>query len=324
MIWVAWRQQRAQVIVLLALLVAGYVTVLLLHGSMRADVAALGSCATESSVSGSCGSLGSDFKDSWFDLMKVGEFVVIVLPVLLGMFCAAPLIAREIEHGTHLLAFTQSVGRTRWMLTKFAVTAVPSLLLVLLLQQAVKSWVDSAGKLSPDGYSEFQWTTFGTSGVAPLSYLLFCLSFGMTIGILTRRSLVAMATTLATFIVLRVLLGQSQGLVGTQRLVSDDPTNSPGQPQGAQYVDSGYLTAQGETLDRKAAMAQIAPCGSHTNGTVVPGLTDCYRDHGLAKYFVDVLPVSAAPTVHWVEFAVFTGLAVLSLPVARWALHRRV
>ncbi|MFF0147458.1 ABC-2 family transporter [Amycolatopsis sulphurea] len=326
MIWVAWRQQRAQVFVLLGLLVAGYVTVLLLRGAMQSDVTALGGCLNEEWTSKACSSLVSAFKNSWFGLMTGAETVVTALPVLLGMFCTAPLIAREIEHGTHLLAFTQSIGRTRWMLTKFAVAAVPAIAVLLLMQQGVSSWLDLAGKFNPREAGPYQGTTFGTTSVAPLSYVLFCLSFGLMLGVLTRRSLVAMAGTLATFVVLRSLLGQAYGLVGSERVISDDPTTAqPGSgSQYSEYLDSGYLSPQGETISKADAEPLIAQCPAHTNGTVTPGLADCYRQHGLAKLYIDELPPSAAPAVHWTEFAIVTGLALLCLPIARQALHRRV
>jgi ABC-type transport system involved in multi-copper enzyme maturation permease subunit len=40
--------------------------------------------------------------------------------MLVGMFWGAPLIAGEIEHGTHRLVWTQGVSRLRWAATKIA------------------------------------------------------------------------------------------------------------------------------------------------------------------------------------------------------------
>ena len=41
-----------------------------------------------------------------------------VAPALIGVFWGAPLVARELEAGTHRLAWTQSVTRTRWLAIK--------------------------------------------------------------------------------------------------------------------------------------------------------------------------------------------------------------
>ena len=49
---------------------------------------------------------------------------LILLPALVGMFVGAPLLARELEHGTHRLAWTQSVTRRRWLLSKTLLLAL--------------------------------------------------------------------------------------------------------------------------------------------------------------------------------------------------------
>src|SRR5207237_7050931 len=44
----------------------------------------------------------------------------VVVPLFVGLFWGAPLVSREIEHGTHRLVWTQSVTRRRWIGTKLA------------------------------------------------------------------------------------------------------------------------------------------------------------------------------------------------------------
>ena len=44
-------------------------------------------------------------------------------PALIGAFWGAPLVARELEAGTHRLVWNQSVTRTRWLATKLGLTA---------------------------------------------------------------------------------------------------------------------------------------------------------------------------------------------------------
>jgi hypothetical protein len=46
-----------------------------------------------------------------------------VLPALAGLFVGAPLLARELEQGTHRFAWTQGVTRRRWLLSKTALLA---------------------------------------------------------------------------------------------------------------------------------------------------------------------------------------------------------
>ena len=42
-------------------------------------------------------------------------------PLVIGAFWGAPIIARELEAGTHRLTWNQSVTRTRWLLVKIAI-----------------------------------------------------------------------------------------------------------------------------------------------------------------------------------------------------------
>lgn len=42
-----------------------------------------------------------------------GLLVVLAVPAVIGMFWGAPLISRELETGTHYLAWNQGVTRTR-------------------------------------------------------------------------------------------------------------------------------------------------------------------------------------------------------------------
>ena len=53
--------------------------------------------------------------------------LVLVVPVLIGMFWGAPLIARELETGTFRLAWTQSVSRVRWLLVKLGLVGLAAI-----------------------------------------------------------------------------------------------------------------------------------------------------------------------------------------------------
>ena len=47
-----------------------------------------------------------------------------VVPVLIGAFAGAPVLARELETGTFRFAWTQGFGRWRWALAKLVLLAV--------------------------------------------------------------------------------------------------------------------------------------------------------------------------------------------------------
>jgi hypothetical protein len=106
MVWLTWRQLRGGA-VMTAAAVAVLAVVLGLSGPRLADEYATGIAACE--AQGGC----SAFRQGFFDdnlLPHLGvTAVALVLPALLGIFWGAPLIARELEAGTHRLVWNQSV-----------------------------------------------------------------------------------------------------------------------------------------------------------------------------------------------------------------------
>ncbi|HXL95958.1 MAG TPA: ABC transporter permease [Streptosporangiaceae bacterium] len=124
--------------------------------------------------------------------------LVIAVPCVLGMFWGAPLAAREFETGTFRLAWTQGVTRTRWLAVKLAVVGLVSMTVAGLLSLMMTWWsspiaeAQMGARLDPSIFSE--------SGIAPVGYAAFAFAFGVTAGLLSRRTLPAMAVTLAIFV----------------------------------------------------------------------------------------------------------------------------
>jgi hypothetical protein len=120
-------------------------------------------------------------------------FALVAVPVLAGMFWAAPLISREYEAGTHRLAWTQSVSPLRWIGTKislmFGVTALGALGL-----GALATWV--LNPLAPAFGGRYNSTWYAVTGVVPVAYMLFALGVGVASSALLRRTIPAMAVTL--------------------------------------------------------------------------------------------------------------------------------
>ena len=106
MIWLTWRQFRAQAVGVSALL-AVLTATLVIAGRPRIGA-------------------GLDPTGTDTGLYFGGIVVVYVLPAIIGLFWGAPLVARELEAGTHRLVWNQSVTRTRWLGTKLAVVGLAS------------------------------------------------------------------------------------------------------------------------------------------------------------------------------------------------------
>jgi ABC-type transport system involved in multi-copper enzyme maturation permease subunit len=113
MTWLAWRQARAQ-----ALFAIGSVAV----------VAAVLVATREHIAS----TPEEDLSTVYSSLQLLGT-VLIGVPAAIGAFWGAPLLARELELGTHRLAWTQGVTRGRWLGTKLVVLAAAAIVVTAAL-----------------------------------------------------------------------------------------------------------------------------------------------------------------------------------------------
>jgi len=325
MTWIVWRQQRPVFITLAVGLVVVAAAILLMRAGMVADLRAgnLLDCV-EQKLPSCGGGAARDFQDTWYDLMHGAQYVVLVVPLLVGLFIGAPLFAREFEQGTHVLAFTQSVSRTRWTATKFVVVALPAFLFVAALQLLVRSWLNAAGKLGPLRGGPWDPTIFDAQSVSPVAYTIFAFTLGAFAGALFRRTLVAIMVTLGVFVAVRVVLKVRQDQFGEPvRVLSDDLTDPyAGAGVDQKVLDTGFLDAKGAVVaDPGAAQS---PCVPNARVEVsVEDRTACWQQHGLARRFREVIPVEQAATIHLLEAAIFAGLAAVFVLGLVWAVRRQ-
>jgi ABC-type transport system involved in multi-copper enzyme maturation permease subunit len=200
MIWLTWRQARAQTLTALALLagLAIYLVVLGLgihdhHDSRIVDCAADNSCLTAMRI----------FADRYQAPVALSGALLFAVPAVIGIFWGAPMIARELETGTSKLVWNQSVSRARWLAVKLCVIALISLSITAaftaLLGWAVEPFDAEVG-------NRFSAMTFGSRGLAPIGHAFFALVLGTTVGLLMRRTLPAMALTLGVFGAVQVVM----------------------------------------------------------------------------------------------------------------------
>ncbi|HZD74943.1 MAG TPA: ABC transporter permease subunit [Actinomycetota bacterium] len=166
MTWVAWRQHRGQAAAGAAMLL-GYCLLALGEHRFRRITGATTSLA-------------------------------VYLPVMIGVFWGAPLLARELESGTHQLAWTQSVTRRRWLAHRLLVAAITGLLLSGALTALLTWGVRSTARPGPG-----RFTYFDMHGLVPLAATLFGLALGTAVGGVLRRTIWSMGASLAVLILSR-------------------------------------------------------------------------------------------------------------------------
>ncbi|MFI6305062.1 ABC transporter permease [Amycolatopsis thailandensis] len=201
MLWLTWRQHRTQLLVTLGFLavVGG---ILLLSGQAAID-ASNGKTSMYCHGGGiPCREYDAGLEDLY---QRIYPLVVMVpfIPLLAGVFWGAPLLAREYERNTHQLAWTQSVSRGRWLGVKFGVLAGCAVLAGLASGQMFGGWLE----MFPGKAESFAETSyFGAVGVAPAAWWLFAFALGSAAGVLVRKTLPAIAITVAVFLAASIAL----------------------------------------------------------------------------------------------------------------------
>ena len=274
--------------------------------------------------------------------------IILLAPAVIGLFWGAPLIARELETGTAALAWNQSVTRTRWLAVKLAVGALAAMAVTEALSLCRPGGRRRSARPSPTApppafaQSRFSQLNFATHGVTPLGYAAFAFALGVTTGALIRRTIPAMAVTLAIFAALQVAmpLWVRPNLAPPDHTVN--PVTSlgnalpsqtgpggdtftlyansiPGQP-GAWLLSSGPVNAAGQaTSSTPAACASVGSTGPGTGanqGASPQGSTTgpvafvgCLASHGIHEA-ITYQPASRYWRFQWTETAIYLALAL--------------
>ena len=239
--WIAWRQHRAALTGLAALLGACALALGITGLRMQSAHAALarGGCSVLGAVvSSRCGQLEGAYYHAGYPLTGNASLVTIglwALPVLTGMFVAAPLLAREYEAGTYRFAWTQAASRTRWLAAKLILPGAVLTAASGAFGALLSWWLSLVDQLS--GGSRWQPAGFGSTAVTFAAWTLLAFAAGVFAGALVRRTVPAMAAAggciaallLVTYKRLDTLLVSVSPLVRPVTLLNTAPYQ-PGSP----------------------------------------------------------------------------------------------
>jgi ABC-type transport system involved in multi-copper enzyme maturation permease subunit len=196
MIWLTWRQSRTQAVVALAALVALGIT-LAITGPRIADLyrtSGIPGCAPQDACDIAIANFTAALGDSTALLYILGLAVMYLTPAVIGLFWGAPLVAREFETGTYRLAWNQSVTPTRWLAVKLGLLGLAAMAVAGLFSLAISWWAAPIDQVHMD---RIMPAVFGARGIVPIGYAAFAFALGVIIGTLLRRTVPAMAVTIA-------------------------------------------------------------------------------------------------------------------------------
>jgi ABC-2 family transporter protein len=357
MIWLSWRQTRAAAAMMAAAL-ALLAAVLALTGPGLADDYSRGIAACTNQSGGCSGFFQRFFHGNHTSFLAVTA-VALVLPALIGLFWGAPLIARELEAGTHRLVWNQSITRTRWLAAKLGLVGLAAVSAAGLGSLAVSWWAGPLDKSAAGDFPRMAPLVFDARGIVPIAYAAFACALGVTVGMLVRRTLTAMALTLVVFVVVQIampllvrphLIPPIRSTIGVSasnldglmvppgggspraRLQAPATGTDAGRFAGAWVLSSQTIDASGRAVDT-IPVSRSGPCGPPRGGPAQPpagaapgaGLSACFAEINRLGYRqrVTYQPSSRFWAFQWHETGIYAALALGLAGFCFWWLRRR-
>jgi hypothetical protein len=322
MTWLAWRQLRVQA-------AAGALALGLL--------AALLAVATRSDGLTSAGDLIRGLTVTQRQAFSAGNVVLLLAPAIVGVFWGAPLIAREVEAGTHRLVWGQTIGRGRWLWVKLGFAAALTIVVVGLASLAFTWWAtpidETIAKAGGSGgfyVARVEPLAFAARGVVPVAYALFALAAGVTAGLLLRRTVPAMAATLVVVAIAQVAtpMAVREHLVPAERqdrVIGERAMIQLGMasPRVVLELPGTWIHSQ-HAVDRAGRSAELpasfARCVEQGSQRTAESCKSQLRAAGYRQRVV-LHPAGSFWRLQWTEAALFTALALALAGFCAWRIR---
>jgi len=327
MTWFAWRVQRLQFLAGTAAVLVIALWLLKTGANEQAAFALFNRHCAGGVQSPMCTNLvQSYFQSQQFD--AANRFLLYLIPGVLGLVMGAPLVAREIEHGTNRLAWTQSITRTHWLAAKLLVAGIVVAVVVGALIPLEQWWTRIAltgPHINPDA--------FDVTGFVAVGYALFAFMLGAVLGALIRRTGWAIAAGLPGFVLARALVRftiRPELLSAATVTASPDPFhNSVAVASNAWVLDSGYVPigrstpAPGQTWSSLSNLFNNCFNSSvnayHANfSTAAAHCATVNKLHFVVRY----VPESRFWALQGAETAIFFAAALVLLGITLLAVRR--
>jgi hypothetical protein len=256
------------------------------------------------------------------------------LPLLVGVFFGAPLVAREYESGTYRFAWTQGVTRSRQILAALALIGLGSVVMALVLGLLYGGWYahDYEVVLAPI-YSQWQGSLFATTWWTLPAWMALDLAAGTFIGVVIRRTVPAIAVAAASmaaliggaFLLLPHALGLGSALRRLARPIytTFGSLNIPTQagwrfPRGSWIVRSWLTGPHGHVLSAAASHHVAYELSSRASGPAAQWLI---LHH--VSYWIAYQPPGHFWVAQAIEGVILLAIACLLVGLTLRRLRRR-
>ena len=229
----------------------------------------------------------------------------VIVPLLFGLFWAAPLVARECEEGTQNLAWTQGVTRRHWLSTNVMWIFIAAAVWAATLTVLVSWW------RTPENALSGRFNAFDIQGIVPVAYAVFAVALGLAVGSMFRRVLPAIAATLGAFLAVRVVTAVyiRPHFMAAITKTLPFPFGTGGAPPGAWVLSGGLVGPNGHYYADGISIDQVpAPCriGAFGGKGITPR---CLASHGWHQW-VSFQPATRFWSFQGIEASIFIVLAV--------------
>lgn len=316
MIWMTWQQHRWQAFLGGAAFVLLTLFLLLTGLHMAADYQQMGvaSCLSSTSAQNTrCTIIIGTFQQHYGNIATLVMLLLMLMPVVVSILVGAPLVAREVEQGTHLLAWTQGITRQRWLAVKLTAILLAGVLASTGVTILLSWWRTPLDQLQ----SPLTPVIFDVKGIVPVAAMVFALSLAIAAGTLVRRTILAIGITIVIYLAIFIPAMDLRFYVLPPTTVTWDMLTqaSPAINQGTGWViDHGELDHQGHVVSDVTVNSTCDAAQSYGQ---------CLHDHGWLVYNV-YQPTNHFWTLQGIEASLFFVLTVGLLAFTFWWTQYRI
>jgi len=320
MAWVTWRQHRFALAGVTALLGVLAVYVYLTGLQVHQAYAAVTGCHPASSLA--CQNVTDDFNSTYSSTAEAFAGLLQAVPALIGAFVGAPVLARELETGTFRYTWTQGFGRRRWALAKLLPLAVVVTAAAWLFS-LLFSWYFQPFLLEGN-QTPLAPAIFGLRGIAFAAWTLAAFAIGTLAGMLIRRVVPAIGTTLAIY----ALAALAAGVYLRRHYLAPLRTTVMDVPGSAWIMSQQWETTKGGrpvSLSLIYQILQEAHVQSAGKGGGLPqssSMDQFLTQHGYT-HWTTYQPGSRFWTFQWIEGSWLLLSSVLLIAAAIWLVRHR-
>ena len=248
------------------------------------------------------------------------------VPLIIGALLASPVIL-DFEQRTYRLAWTQSITRRRWLVTKLGFALIVAIIFSTFLS-VLTGWY-----LAPQERLGSPFNYFAQHGIMPVVYAVFAFALALVLGAWSKRT--ALAVIVALVVCFAAVTAVGSGLrphymtpVEQVNTITSPPTmnGTPHEqiPIGAWIVDSYYIDASGKRLSHLPWSNSIieSPDVSGNGTSHLPTSNESIEYP--VREVVEYQPAGRFWPFQGIESSIFLGISVMLLGTTIWVVTRRM